>query len=240
VADGDVRRALTFLDIAADQVDDGGELTLELLQSVVSEGSRRFDKGGEAFFDQISALHKTLRSSNPDAALYWFCRMLDGGCDPAYLARRLTRFASEDIGNADLRALALALDAWQTFERLGSPEGEVALAQLVLYLAVAPKSNAAYAGYNAARALVAEGGSLGVPMELRNAPTKLMKGLGYGKGYQYDHDADQGIAFGQRGFPLELGERVLYQPTDRGLEAKIKERLQWIRERRREALERAP
>ena len=236
VADGDVRRALTLLDIAADQVDDGGEITLELLKSVVTETHRRFDKGGEAFYDQISALHKTLRSSNPDAALYWFCRMLDGGCDPTYLARRLTRFASEDIGNADPRALGLALDAWQAYERLGSPEGEVALAQLVLYLAIAAKSNAAYSAYRAARALVESGGSLAVPLELRNAPTKLMKGLGYGQGYQYDHDADQGIAFGQRGFPEELGEQSLYLPVDRGMEAKIRERLEWIRGRRREAL----
>ncbi|MCP5475937.1 MAG: replication-associated recombination protein A [Rhodanobacteraceae bacterium] len=236
VADGDVRRALTLLEIAADQIEDGGTLTLELLRSVVTESFRRFDKGGEAFYDQISALHKTLRSSNPDAALYWFCRMLDGGCDPKYLARRLTRFASEDIGNADPRALAMSLDAWQSYERLGSPEGEVALAQLVLYLAVAPKSNAAYAAYNAARALVESGGSLGVPMELRNAPTKLMKGLGYGKGYQYDHASEQGIAFDQRGFPEELGEQTLYQPVERGLEIKIKERLDWIRARRGEAL----
>ena len=236
VADGDVRRALTLLDIAADQVEDGGEITLELLKSVATETTRRFDKGGEAFYDQISALHKTLRSSNPDAALYWFCRMLDGGCDPTYLARRLTRFASEDIGNADPRALALALDAWQAYERLGSPEGEVALAQLVLYLAVAAKSNAAYSAYGAARALVEKGGSLAVPLELRNAPTRLMKGLGYGQGYQYDHDADQGIAFGQRGFPEEIGEQALYQPVERGMEAKIRERLEWIRARRREAL----
>ena len=237
VADGDVRRALTLLDIAADQIDDGGEITFDLLRSVVSESFRRFDKGGEAFYDQISALHKTLRSSNPDAALYWFCRMLDGGCDPTYLARRLTRFASEDIGNADPRALALAIDAWQTYERLGSPEGEVALAQLVLYLAVAPKSNAAYMAHKAARAMVESGGSLPVPLELRNAPTKLMKGLGYGKGYQYDHEADQGIAFDQRGFPEEIGEQVFYQPVERGLEIKIREKLDWIRQRRREALE---
>ncbi|MFO1493262.1 MAG: replication-associated recombination protein A [Lysobacterales bacterium] len=236
VADGDVRRALTFLDIATDGLDAGATLTLEQLRAVVSETQRRFDKGGEAFYDQISALHKTLRSSNADAALYWYCRMLDGGCDPHYLARRLTRFASEDIGNADPRALALALDAWQAYERLGSPEGEVALAQLVLYLAVAPKSNAAYAAYNQARALISSGGSLPVPIELRNAPTKLMKGLGYGRGYQYDHDADQGIAFGQRGFPEELGEIRLYEPVERGLESKIKERLDWIRARRQDAL----
>ncbi|GMU42080.1 MAG: replication-associated recombination protein A [Xanthomonadales bacterium] len=236
-ADGDVRRALTLLDIAADQVDDGGTLTLAGLKNVVTESFRRFDKGGEAFYDQISALHKTLRSSNADAALYWFCRMLDGGCDPNYLARRLTRFACEDIGNADPRALGLALDAWQAYERLGSPEGEVALAQLVLYLAVAAKSNAAYTAYGTARALVESGGSLPVPVELRNAPTKLMKGLGYGAGYQYDHDAEHGIAFGQRGFPEELGEREFYQPVARGMETKIGERLKWIRERRREALE---
>jgi putative ATPase len=240
IADGDVRRALTLLEIAADQVEDGGTLGLEVLRGVLTESLRRFDKGGEAFYDQTSALHKTLRSSNPDAALYWFCRMLDGGCDPNYLARRLTRFASEDIGNADPRALALAIDAWQTYERLGSPEGEVALAQLVLYLAVAAKSNAAYLAYGKARKLVAGGGSLPVPLELRNAPTKLMKELGYGKGYQYDHEADSGVAFGQRGFPEELGEQVLYEPTERGLEAKIRERLEWIRARRRVALGDAP
>jgi putative ATPase len=240
IADGDVRRALTLLEIAADQVEDGGSLGLEVLRGVLTESLRRFDKGGEAFYDQISALHKTLRSSNPDAALYWFCRMLDGGCDPNYLARRLTRFASEDIGNADPRALALAIDAWQTYERLGSPEGEVALAQLVLYLAVAAKSNAAYLAYGKARQLVAAGGSLGVPLALRNAPTRLMKELGYGKDYQYDHDASAGVAFGQRGFPEELGEQVLYEPTERGLEAKIRERLEWIRARRREALGDSP
>lgn len=236
IADGDVRRALTLLEIAADQLEDGGTLGLEVLRGVLTESLRRFDKGGEASYDQISALHKTLRSSNPDAALYWFCRMLDGGCDPHYLARRLTRFASEDIGNADPRALALAVDAWQSYERLGSPEGEVVLAQLVLYLAIAPKSNAAYSAYGAARRLVEAGGSLEVPLELRNAPTKLMKELGYGEGYQYDHQTDAGIAFGQRGFPEEIGEQVLYEPVERGLEAKIRERLEWIRARRREAL----
>jgi putative ATPase len=236
LCDGDVRRALTLLEIAADQVDDGGTLDLERMRCVLSDSVRRFDQGGEAFYDQISALHKTLRSSNPDAALYWFCRMLDGGCDPHYLARRLTRFASEDIGNADPRALALAIAAWQAYERLGSPEGEVALAQLVLYLAVAAKSNAAYLAYGKARELVAQGGSLAVPLELRNAPTTLMQELGYGKGYQYDHDLAAGIAFAQRGFPEEIGEQVLYEPVERGLEAKIRERLEWIRARRREAL----
>lgn len=234
-ADGDLRRGLTLLDIAADQKADGETIALADLAAVLTESYRRFDKGGEAFYDQISALHKTLRSSNPDAALYWFCRMLDGGCDPHYLARRLTRFASEDIGNADPRALALALNAWQSYERLGSPEGEVALAQLVLYLAIAPKSNAAYVAYKAGRALVESGGSLPVPEALRNAPTRLMKELGYGKGYQYDHDSADGIAYSQLGFPAELGEQRLYEPVERGLEIKIKEKLDWIRARRREA-----
>lgn len=234
--DGDLRRALTLLEIAADQVEDGACIVLADLAAVLSESYRRFDKGGEAWYDQISALHKTLRSSNADAALYWFCRMLDGGCDPNYLARRLLRFASEDIGNADPRALPLALAAWQSYERLGSPEGEVALAQLVLYLAVAAKSNASYMAYRKARALVESGGSLEVPLALRNAPTALMKSLGYGKQYQYDHEHPEGIAFDQAGFPEALGEQELYQPVERGMESRIKERLEWIRQRRREAL----
>lgn len=231
-ADGDVRRALTLLEVIADGMSVGDALTEAHVLAAAGDKRRRFDKGGEAFYDQISALHKTLRSSNPDAALYWFCRMLDGGTDANYLARRLTRFASEDIGNADPRALTLALDAWQSYERLGSPEGEVALAQLVIYLAVAPKSNACYRAYKNAVALVQESGSDEVPMALRNAPTKLMKGLGYGKGYQYDHDRDDGVVYEQLGFPETVGERELYTPTDRGLEAKVGERLRWIRERR--------
>src|SRR5690606_10871514 len=171
-----------------------GRIDETTLTQVLADRTRRFDKGGEQFYDQISALHKSVRSSDPDAALYWLTRMLDGGVDPAYLARRLTRMAIEDIGLADPRALTLALEAWNTYDRLGSPEGELAFAELVIYLAIAAKSNAAYAAFNAARAEVRANGTLDVPMHLRNAPTKLMKGLGYGQGYQYDHDAEGGVA----------------------------------------------
>src|SRR5690606_25335623 len=189
-ADGDVRRALTLLEIAAElAADEGGHITESTLLQVLADRTRRFDKGGEQFYDQISALHKSVRSSNPDAAVYWLARMLDGGCDPAYLARRLTRMAVEDIGLADPRALQMSIDAWDTFERLGRPEGDLALAQVAIYLASTAKSNAAYAAYNAAKADVHQYGTAEVPMHLRNAPTKLMKQLGYNKGYQYDHDA---------------------------------------------------
>src|SRR5690606_34822106 len=202
-ADGDVRRALTLLEIAAEVADDGGAgeggtITDATLAQVLADRTRRFDKGGEQFYDQISALHKSVRSSDPDAALYWLTRMLDGGADPAYLARRMTRMAIEDIGLADPRALTLALEGWGTGGRLGSPEGELAFAELAIYLAMAAKSNAAYAAFNAARAEVRANGTLEVPMHLRNAPTRLMKGLGYGKGYQYDHDAAGGVALDQQ------------------------------------------
>src|SRR5690606_27183682 len=188
-ADGDVRRALTLLEIAAEVADEGGagkggSITDATLAQVLADRTRRFDKGGEQFYDQISALHKSVRSSNPDAALYWFARMLDGGVDPSYLARRLTRMAVEDIGLADPRALQMSIDAWDAYERLGSPEGDLALAQVVIYLAATAKSNAGYAAYNAARRDVSEYGTLEVPLHIRNAPTKLMKQLGYGKGYQ--------------------------------------------------------
>jgi len=229
LVDGDARRALTMLEIASDLVD-GNEITSDLIAEVMAGGStRRFDKLGEAFYDQISALHKSVRGSNPDAALYWLCRMLDGGCDPLYLARRLVRIASEDIGNADPRALRLTLDAWQTQERLGSPEGELALAQAVIYLAVAAKSNAVYTAYKAAMSLVKQTPSFEVPMHLRNAPTNLMKGLDYGKGYRYAHDEDNAYAAGEQYFPDELQGVEFYQPVDRGLEIKIQDKMTYLR-----------
>ena len=233
-ADGDVRRALTLLEIAAELAEDG-RIDETTLTQVLADRTRRFDKGGEQFYDQISALHKSVRSSDPDAALYWLTRMLDGGADPAYLARRMTRMAIEDIGLADPRALTLALEAWDTWERLGSPEGELAFAELAIYLAMAAKSNAAYAAFNAARAEVRANGTLEVPMHLRNAPTRLMKGLGYGKGYQYDHDAAGGVALDQQCLPDALADRVFYEPVDRGLELKIGEKLAGLREARRHA-----
>ena len=233
-ADGDVRRALTLLEIAVDGAVGRGEQRLQLdsIAPVLADRRRRFDKGGEQFYDQISALHKSVRSSNPDAALYWLVRMLDGGCDPHYLARRLVRMAVEDIGLADPRALQMANDAWAAFDRLGSPEGELALAQLVLYLASTAKSNAGYAAFKAAKALIEQTGTAAVPMHLRNAPTGLMKSLGYGQGYQYDHERESGIAWEQTGFPDEIGERLLYSPVDRGLESKLKAKLDDLRQRR--------
>ena len=233
-ADGDVRRALTLLEIAAELAEDGriDEATLE---QVLADRTRRFDKGGEQFYDQISALHKSVRSSDPDAALYWMCRMLDGGVDPLYLARRMTRMAVEDVGLAEPRAWRMALDAWDTYERLGSPEGELGLAQLAIWLAMAPKSNAAYTAYNQARAVIRETGTLDVPMHLRNAPTRLLKGLGYGQGYQYDHDAEGGIALDQQCLPDALDGTVFYEPVERGLELKLREKLLSLREARRQA-----
>jgi putative ATPase len=233
-ADGDVRRALTFLEIAAELAVDG-VIDAATLEQVLADRTRRFDKGGEQFYDQISALHKSVRSSDPDAALYWLTRMLDGGCDRSYLARRMTRMAIEDIGLADPRAWRMALDAWDTFDRLGSPEGELGLAELAIYLAVAPKSNAAYAAYNGVREVVRASGTLEVPMHLRNAPTKLMKGLGYGKGYQYDHDADGGIALDQQCLPDALADETFYTPTERGLEGKFRDKLEALRAARRAA-----
>ena len=235
-ADGDVRRALTLLEIAAELAQDG-RIDQATLEQVLADRTRRFDKGGEQFYDQISALHKSVRSSDPDAAVYWLCRMLDGGCDPLYLARRMTRMAVEDIGLAEPRAWRMALDAWDTYERLGSPEGELGLAQLAIWLAIAPKSNAAYMAYNQARAAVRDGGTLDVPMHLRNAPTKLMKGLGYGKGYQYDHDAQGGVALDQQCLPDALIGTEFYQPVDRGLEIKLREKLDALRTARRQARE---
>ena len=235
-ADGDVRRALTLLEIAADIADgEGGTISEATLHQVLADRTRRFDKGGDQFYDQISALHKCVRSSNPDAALYWLARMLDGGADPAYMARRLTRMAVEDIGLADPRALQMAIEAWDAYDRLGSPEGELALAQLTIYLASTAKSNAAYRAYNTARADVDALGTQDVPLHIRNAPTKLMKSLGYGRDYQYDHDADGGIALDQTGFPDAMGERIYYAPTTRGMEGKLKEKLDALRTAREQA-----
>ena len=232
MADGDARRALNFLEIAVELAEHEGKritITPAVVEDVTSQGARRFDKGGELFYDQISALHKSVRGSNPDAALYWFCRMIDGGCDPHYIARRVVRMASEDIGNADPRALALALDAWDVYERLGSPEGELSIAQAIVYLACAPKSNAVYTAYQAAMGDAREGGTAEVPVHLRNAPTALMKQLDYGKGYRYAHDEPEAFAAGERYFPDTLGERIYYQPVERGLEIKIAEKLAHLR-----------
>jgi putative ATPase len=224
-ADGDGRRLLNLLENAADLAEDGSEIAPELLQNLLGDSRRRFDKGGEAFYDQISALHKSVRGSNPDGALYWYARMLDGGCDPLYLARRVVRMASEDIGNADPRALTLCLNAWDVQERLGSPEGELAVAQAIVYLACAPKSNAVYMGFKAAMRDAAEHGSLEVPLHLRNAPTKLMKELGYGEEYRYAHDEPDAYAAGEDYFPEQLEPQAYYQPVPRGLELKIRDKL---------------
>jgi putative ATPase len=233
-ADGDVRRGLTLLEIAAELAEDRRIDEVTLAQ-VLADRTRRFDKQGEQFYDQISALHKSVRSSDPDAAVYWLCRMLDGGVDPLYLARRMTRMAVEDIGLAEPRAWRMALDAWDTYERLGSPEGELGLAQLAIWLAISPKSNAAYMAYNKARAAVRDGGTLEVPMHLRNAPTTLMKGLGYGKGYQYDHDAEGGVALDQQCLPDALAGSVFYEPVERGLELQLREKLLALRAARKKA-----
>jgi len=230
--DGDARRALGMLEVAADLAiarDGVTTITLEQAREVASGGRRRFDKGGEQFYDQISALHKAVRGTDPDAALYWFARMLDGGCDPHYLARRIVRMAIEDIGLADPRGQQIALDAWATFERLGSPEGELALANAVVYLAVAPKSNAVYVAYGEAQADVEEFGTLEVPLRFRNAPTKLMKGLGYGAGYRYAHDEPGAFVAGERYLPDGMPERRYYRPVARGLEIKIGEALARLR-----------
>jgi putative ATPase len=229
-ADGDARRALNLLELAADLAEEG-RITASTLEEVLQASLRRFDKGGDLFYDQISALHKAVRGSAPDAALYWFCRMLDGGCDPLYLARRVVRMASEDIGNADPRALTLCLEAWQVQERLGSPEGELAIAQAIIYLACAAKSNAVYTAFKAARAEVERGASTEVPLHLRNAPTQLMKNMEHGADYRYAHDEQGGYAAGENYFPEELKDRQYYHPVDRGLEQKIQEKLKYLRER---------
>ncbi len=231
-ADGDVRRALTLLEIAA-ELAVAGRIDQTILAQVLADRVRRFDKGGDIFYDQISALHKSVRNSNPDAALYWIARMFDGGCDPAYLSRRMLRMAVEDVGLADPAAAERALAAWDAYDRMGSPEGDLALAQMAVYLAMAPKSNAVYSAFKAAAAEVRETGSLPVPMALRNAPTRLMKELGHGRGYQYDPDVSGGIAYDQQCFPELLGEREYYQPTESGIEARIKSRLLEIRTARK-------
>jgi len=227
-ADGDARRALSLLEIAADLAEEG-VVNKDKVLEVVSGSQRRFDNGGDLFYEQISALHKSVRGSSPDASLYWLCRMLDGGCDPLYIARRVVRMASEDIGNADPRALQVALNAWQVQERLGSPEGELALGQAVVYMACAPKSNAAYLAFKSAMADAREQGSLDVPVHLRNAPTKLMKELGYGHDYRYAHDEPAAYAAGETYFPEEMGERRYYHPVPRGLEIKIAEKMAHLR-----------
>jgi putative ATPase len=227
-ADGDARRMLNLLETAADLSTEQGSarvLTVESMRAVIGSTYVRFDKGGENFYDQISALHKSVRGSDPDAAVYWLCRMLAGGCDPMYVARRAVRMASEDIGNADPRALTLALEACAVYERLGSPEGELAIAQAVIFMACAAKSNAVYMAYNAASDDAAKLGSLEVPLHLRNAPTRLMKEIGYGKGYRYAHDEPEGYAAGERYFPDGMPERRYYVPAPRGLEIKIGEAL---------------
>jgi putative ATPase len=234
-ADGDARRALNLLEIAGDLAEErqGARWVTEaVLQNITTQSLRRFDKGGDEFYEQISALHKSVRGSDPDAALYWLCRMLDGGCDPLYIARRVLRMASEDIGNADLRGMDLALQAWDAYDRLGSPEGELAIAQTVVYLACAPKSNAIYKAFSEAMSSAQSHGSLPVPVHLRNAPTRLMKELGYGRDYRYSHDDADAYSEEQRYFPDGMDEERYYQPVARGLELKIAERLNELRQRR--------
>lgn len=236
-ADGDARRLLNTLEtlaVSATQ-EKRAEITDVWLLKVLGERMRRYDKGGEQFYDTISALHKSVRGSDPDAALYWLVRMLDGGADPRYMARRLIRMASEDIGLADPRALRLALDAAEVYERLGTPEGELALAECVVYLAVAPKSNAVYKAFNEVKAFVKQDGTRPVPMHLRNAPTKLMKELDYGKGYRYAHDEEGGFAAGERYLPEGMAAPGFYRPVQRGLEIKIAEKLRALKERNDQA-----
>jgi putative ATPase len=227
-ADGDARRLLNAVEILKNSAKDG-IIGGEFVERILAQNLRRFDKGGEQFYDQISALHKSVRGSDPDAALYWMVRMLDGGADPLYIGRRVVRMAVEDIGLADPRGLRIALDACETYERLGTPEGELALAEAVLYLAAAPKSNAVYEAYNAARAFVSKDQTRPVPMHLRNAPTRLMKELGYGKGYRYAHDEEGAYAAGENYFPEGMQAAQWYRPTDRGLEARIREKLEQLR-----------
>ena len=230
-ADGDARRLLNMLEVAADLADgEAPVIDAELMREVLRDAVRRFDKGGDLFYDQISALHKSVRGSDPDAALYWFARMLDGGCDPLYIARRVVRMASEEVANADPRALTLCLQAWDVQERLGSPEGELAIAQAIAYLAVAPKSNAVHKAYNLARALVREHPTDEVPLHLRNAPTQLMKDEGFGAEYHYAHDFPDAFVAGENYFPPSLSGTRLYEPVNRGLEIKVAEKLARLRE----------
>ena len=232
-ADGDARRVLNFLEVALDLLEEGEAgkhiLSDDSLAQVVQGNAKRFDKGGDSFYEQISVLHKAVRGSSPDAALYWLCRMLDGGCDPLYIARRVVRMASEDIGNADPRGLQIALNAWDVQQRLGSPEGELAIAQALVYLACAPKSNAVYTAYNQAMDTVKATPAYDVPMHVRNAPTSLMKELDYGAEYRYAHDEPNAYAAGENYFPEELKDTQFYHPTDRGMEQKIKEKLDYLR-----------
>lgn len=231
-ADGDARKALTYLEIISDLVETK-QIDTTLVGEIVSQGLRRFDKKGDLFYEQISALHKSVRGSDPDAALYWFCRMIDGGCDPVYIARRVVRMAIEDIGIADPRGLELTLNGWQTYERLGSPEGELALAQGIVYLACAAKSNAVYSAYQQAMQDARDSGSLNVPMHLRNAPTQFMKDQGYAQNYRYAHDEADGFAAGEHYFPDEMSAKHYYQPVQRGLEIKIAEKLEYLRAQNR-------
>jgi putative ATPase len=233
LADGDARRLLNVLEILQTAAASAGIATIggEFVQNAVARNLRRFDKGGDAFYDQISALHKSVRGSNPDASLYWLVRMLDGGADPLYIGRRLVRMAVEDIGLADPRALRVALDACETYERLGTPEGELAVAEAAIYLACAAKSNAVYAAYNSAREFIAEDDSRAVPAHLRNAPTKLMKDLGFGRDYRYAHDEQGAYAAGESYLPDGMQQVEWYRPTDRGLESRIREKLEELRHR---------
>ena len=230
-ADGDGRRSLNMLELAASLAEADRRLTLRIAEEVASGTRRRFDKGGDQFYDQISALHKAVRGSDPDGALYWFCRMLDGGCDPLYIARRVVRMAMEDVGLADPRAFAMTLDAWEAYDRLGSPEGELAIANAVVYLACVPKSNAVYVAMGEAMADVEKYGTLDVPLRLRNAPTRLMKDLGHGRDYRYAHDEADAFAAGERYLPDEMPDRRYYRPVARGLEIKIGEALARLRAR---------
>lgn len=232
MADGDARRALNLLEMAVDlaHADGKARITTGLAQEIAQESVRQFDKGGDIFYEQISALHKSVRGSNPDGAMYWYCRMLDGGCDPLYVARRVVRMAAEDIGNADPRGLEVAMNAWQAYERLGSPEGELVIAQAINYLACAPKSNAVYVAYNQVRELIRNAPSYDVPIHLRNAPTALMRNEEYGKEYRYAHDEPLAYAAGECYLPEELKELTFYQPVDRGLEAKIGAKFKYFAE----------
>ena len=237
-ADGDARHALVLLELASDCArEENGERIIDeaVLQEVTRDSFRQFDKGGDHFYDQISALHKSMRGSDPDAALYWFCRMLDGGCDPLYIAQRVLRFASEDIGNADPRAAQYALYAWDSYQKLGSPEGDLAIAHAIVFMSCAPKSNAVYTAFKQAMSFARENGNQPVPTSLRNAPTKLMKELGHGANYRYAHDEVDGFAAGAHYFPDELPAQRFYEPVARGLEIKIRERLNDLRQRNKEA-----
>lgn len=227
-ADGDARRALNVLEVASDMAE--GAIDEQRLGQVFGDEMRRFDKGGDIFYEQISALHKAVRGSDPDASLYWFVRMIDGGCDPIYIARRVVRMASEDIGNADPRALEIALNAWSVQERLGSPEGELAIAQAIAYLAVAAKSNAVYNAVGEIKQVITETGSLEVPMHIRNAPTGMMAEMGYGEDYQYAHNFEDAFVPGESYVPESLSDRQFYHPVERGLETKISEKLKYLRQ----------